>query len=80
MNHNSKFKRAAAIFLLVLICCIFISLILCLIRNSPPSVILAHLFCLMIIPCMFYAVRLFINALNKRIGRRSLTEEEPKQN
>jgi len=69
-----------AILLLILIGCTFISLVICLIRNSPPSVILAHLFCLMIIPCMFYAVRLFVNALKKRIEQRRLSEEEPKQN
>lgn len=69
-----------AILLLILIGCTFISLVICLIRNSPPSVILAHLFCLMIIPCMFYAVRLFVNALKKRIEQRRLSDGEPKQN
>jgi len=66
MNKKGKVKRIAAILLLVLIACTFISMLICLIRNAPPAVILAHLFCLMIIPCIFYAMRLLADAIRKR--------------
>jgi len=64
--NKQKAKQIAAILALILILCIFISLILCLIRGSSPSVILAHLFCIMIIPCMIYAFRLILNAAKRR--------------
>lgn len=66
MHNKVNIKRIVAILLLVLIACTFISLAVCLIRNAPPAVILAHLFCLMIIPCIFYAMRLLTDAIRKR--------------
>ena len=72
MNETGtgKTKRILAIAGLLFFAGVFISLIIHLARNAEPGVILAHLFCLIVVPCLFYVFLLL-----RRI-RREKTEKK----
>lgn len=58
--NRTKLKRILAIVGIVFFAGVFISLIIQLIKGAAVGVILAHLFCLMIIPCMIYGFLILI--------------------
>jgi len=59
-------KRVFAIIGLIFFAGVFISLIIQLIRGAALGVILAHLFCLMIIPCIIYGISILIKHTDKK--------------
>lgn len=56
---NPKVKKVLAVITLVLMALLVIGLIIAVIRKAAPGTILAFLFCLMVVPCIFYAILKF---------------------
>ena len=56
---NPKVKKVLAVITLVLMALLVIGLIVAVIRKAAPGTILAFLFCLMVVPCVFYAILKF---------------------
>ncbi|MDO4809204.1 MAG: hypothetical protein Q4A04_04455 [Eubacteriales bacterium] len=56
---NPKVKKVLAVITLVLMALLVIGLIIAVIRKAAPGTILAFLFCLIVVPCVFYAILKF---------------------
>ena len=56
---NPKVKRVLAVITLILMAGCVIGLIVSVVKKAPPGTILAFLFCLMVVPCVFYAILKF---------------------
>lgn len=56
-SKSTILKRIFAWICLLFFFGVFISLIINLVRGASPGVILAHLFCLIVIPCIIYLIQ-----------------------
>ena len=63
---NPKVKKVLAVITLVLMALLVIGLIVAGIRKAAPGTILAFLFCLMVVPCVFYAIIKFAEIARKQ--------------
>ena len=63
---NPKVKKVLAVITLVLMAFLIIGLIVAVIRKADPGTILALLFCLMVVPCVFYAIVKFAEISRKQ--------------
>lgn len=62
---NPKVKKILAVVTLVLMALLIIGLIIAVIKKAAPGTILAFLFCLMVVPCVFYAIIKFAEISRK---------------
>ena len=53
---HPKIKRVLAVITLLLMAALVVGLIISVIRKSAPGIILAYLFGIMVVPCVFYAI------------------------
>ena len=53
---NPKVKRVLAVITLILMAGCVIGLIVSVVKKAPPGTILAFLFGLMVVPCVFYII------------------------
>lgn len=63
---NPNVKKVLAVITLVLMAFLVIGLIIAVIRKAAPGTILAFLFCLMVVPCVFYAIIKFAEISRKQ--------------
>ncbi|MDO4266543.1 MAG: hypothetical protein Q4C63_08820 [Eubacteriales bacterium] len=65
-SGNGRLRRMLAGLMLLIIAVLFCVLIYLAATGAPPEALLSVLFCLIVIPCLLYAFKLYIDFTTKK--------------